>query len=225
MAPESGLALKPPRVRFEEAAAVPTAGLIALMNLRDFGKIQAGQHVLVNGACGGVGSMAVLLAKAFDCTVTAVDRADKLAIATSLGADHVIDFEYTDFTQEGVRYDLIFDIPGNHSFAECKRALRPTGVWVLVGHDNYGHGMRRWVGSLPRMFGLMARASLDPQLPRPGFTMPDKRGEMAFLHQQLEAGKLTPHIDRVFSLEQAAEAIRYLESGQAKGRIMLGLDA
>jgi NADPH:quinone reductase-like Zn-dependent oxidoreductase len=221
VAPESGLAPKPAHIPFEQAAALPTAGLIALLNLRTLGGLEAGQHVLINGAAGGVGSIALQLTKALGATVTAVDRTEKLDLLRSLGADAVIDYAQEDFTRRGERYDLILDIPGNHTLAECKRALQPGGKWVLVGHDNYGNGMRRWVGVLPRMFLLMGRSLFDGQLPRASFATPDKAAEMALLQELLAAGKVTPHIDRAFPLREAADAIRYLQSGDVKGKIVL----
>ncbi len=220
-APEDALARKPANVTFEQAAAVPTSALIALPSLRAGGEIQAGQKVLVNGAGGGVGTIAVQLAKAFGADVTGVDSTSKLEMVRSLGADQVIDYTQEDFTQRGERYDLIFDIPGNHSLSACRRALEPTGTYVLIGHDNYGKGMRRWVGLLPRMFKLAAMSLFVSQLPDLRFSMPDKKESMALLKELLESGKLTPHIDRTYPLNQVPEAIRYLQEGNAKGKVVI----
>jgi NADPH:quinone reductase-like Zn-dependent oxidoreductase len=221
VAPEDGLALKPANVTFEQAAAVPTSALIAYGALKGEGKIQAGQKVLVNGAGGGVGSFAVQLAKALGAEVTGVDSTGKLEMVRSLGADHVIDYTQEDFTRRGERFDLIFDIPGNHSFAECKRALMPGGTYVLIGHDNYGKRMRRWVGLLPHMFKLMAMSPFVKQLPTVPFSRPPRAESMAFLKELLESGKLKPNIDRTYTLSQVPEAIRYLQDEQVKGKVII----
>ena len=136
--PERSLALKPANVTFEQAAAVPTSGLIALQNLPNEGRLHPGQSVLVNGAGGGVGALAVQLAKAYGANVTGVDNTTKLEMVRSIGADRVIDYTKEDFTQSGERYDLIFDIPGNHPFSACRRVLAPNGKYVLSGHDRFG---------------------------------------------------------------------------------------
>ena len=220
-APEYALALKPANVTFEQAAAVPTSAIIALPALRGEGKIQAGQKVLVNGAGGGVGSVAVQLAKAFGANVTGVDNTAKLDMVRSIGADQVIDYTQEDFTRRAERYDLIFDIPGNHSLSDCKRALTAGGTYVLIGHDNYGNGMRRWVGLLPRMFKLMALSPFVRQLPDVRISMPGKTESMALLKELLESGKLTPHIDKTYPLSEVPEAIRYLQGGHAKGKVII----
>ncbi len=220
-APEDALALKPANVTFEQAAAVPTSALIALPSLRAGGEIEAGQKVLVNGAGGGVGAIAVQLAKAFGADVTGVDSASKLDMVRSIGADHVIDYTQEDFTRRGERYDLIFDIPGNHSLSACRRALKPTGTYVLIGHDSYGKGMRRWVGLLPRMLKLMAMSPFVSQLGDLRFSMPAKKESMALLKELLESGKLTPHIDRTYPLSEVPEAIRYLQEGHVKGKVVI----
>ncbi len=220
-APENALALKPANVTFEQAAAVPASALIALPSLRAGGEIQAGQKVLVNGAGGGVGTIAVQLAKAFGADVTGVDSTSKLDMLRSIGADQVIDYTQEDFTRRDERYDLIFDIPGNHSLSACRRALKPTGTYVLIGHDNYGDGMRRWVGLLPRMIKLMAMSPFVRQLPDASFSMPDKKESMALVRELLESGKLTPHIDRTYPLSEVPAAIRYLQEGHAKGKVVI----
>jgi NADPH:quinone reductase-like Zn-dependent oxidoreductase len=220
-APESVLALKPANVTFEQAAAVPTSSLIALPALRSGGKIQAGQKVLVNGAGGGVGTVAVQLAKAFGADVTGVDSTSKLHLVRSIGADQVIDYTREDFTRRGERYDLVFDIPGNHSLSDCRRALTPEGTYVLIGHDNYGKGMRRWVGLLPRMFKLMAMSPFVSQLRGMRPAMPDKNESMALLKDLLEAGTLAPVIDKTYPLSEVPEAMRYLQGGHARGKIII----
>lgn len=218
--PARALIRKPPGLTFEQAAAVPTSGLIALANLRTLGGLAPGQDVLVNGAAGCVGSVAVQLAKAFGAQVTGVDRADKLELVRSSGADRVIDCSREDFTLGRERYDLILDIPGNHSFAACRRALSPRGIYVLVGHDHFGAVGRRWFGGVPRALGLLALSVLVRQLPSPRAAsagMP----HLSELAPLLAAGKITPTIDKAFPLWEAASALRYLASGAARGRIVL----
>lgn len=222
-APESALALKPAHVSFEEAAAIPTAALIALQNLRDFGRLKSGMNILINGAGGGVGTMAIQIAKALGARVTAVDRGDKLALLEKLGAERTIDYTQEDFTRGQARYDLILDIPGNYPFSACRRALTSEGTYVLVGHDHYGAGMRRVFGLIPHMFKLMFMALFIKQLPKPNFAPLDKPGAMELLRELLASGKLTPHIDRTFALSEAPEAMRYLQSGDAQGKLVISI--
>jgi NADPH:quinone reductase-like Zn-dependent oxidoreductase len=179
--PQVALALKPGNISFEQAAAVPTSGLIALRNLLHEGRLQPGHSVLVNGAGGGVGAFAVQLAKAYGATVTGVDEVTKLDMVRSLGADRVIDYSEEDFTRSGERYDLIFDVPGNHPFSRCRRALTPDGTYVLIGHDRFGESAGRWLGSLPRVLGLVAMSPFVSQLPRLNFLMPPKDDSMTVL--------------------------------------------
>jgi len=220
-APEDTLERKPAGVTFEQAAAVPTSGFIALHNLQNGVQIQPGQSVLVNGAGGGVGTVAIQLAKAYGARVTGVDNAEKIELVRSLGADHVIDYTQEDFTQRGERYDLILDVASNLSLSACKRALMPTGVYVLIGHDHFGHATGRIFGSLPRVLKLVALSRFVRQLPDLSFSPPSKRDIMAVLVEFLEAGKLTPVIDRTYPLSEAPEAIRYLQGGRALGRIII----
>jgi NADPH:quinone reductase-like Zn-dependent oxidoreductase len=216
-APEEALARKPARLTFEQAAALPTSGFIVLTNLRGH-EIRPGQRVLVNGAGGGVGSLAVQLAKARGAEVTAVDRPAKLKMLRELGADEVIDCTREDFTANARRYALIVDVAGNQPFSRCRRALTPDGKYVLIGHDHFDAG---WVGSLPRFLGLLARSPFSKQLPRLDFSTPSKRDAMAALAELVEAGELTPVVARTFALSEIAEAIRYLESGEALGKIVI----
>ena len=218
--PQDALALKPGNITFEQAAAVPTSGLIALHNLRQ-GRLQPGQRVLVNGAGGGVGAFAVQLAKAQGATVTGVDATGKLDMIRSLGADHVIDYTQEDFTRGDQRYHLIFDVPGNHPFRECRRALTPDGSYVLIGHDGFGDAAGRWLGSLPRVLGLVAMSPFIRQLPAINFKLPPKKDSMAVLNGYLEAGDLTPIIAKTFSLDEVPDALQYLQSGQAQGKIVI----
>jgi NADPH:quinone reductase-like Zn-dependent oxidoreductase len=219
--PERLLALKPANITFEQAAAVPTSGLIALQNLPNEGRLHPGQSVLVNGAGGGVGALAVQIAKAYGANVTGVDDTTKLEMVRSLGADQGIDYTKEDFTQGGERYDLIFDIPGNHPFSACRRVLAPNGNYVLIGHDLFGQGAGRWFGSIPRVLKLVALSPFVSQLPTPNFSMPDKKNQMAVLKDLLEAGKITPIIDRTYPLAEVPEAIGYLEEGHARGKVII----
>jgi len=221
VAPEDALALKPRNVSFEQAAAVPASGFIALQALRHEGQLEAGQKVLINGAGGGVGSIALQLAKAYGAHVTGVDDTEKLDMLRALGADEVIDYTRDDFTRRAERYDLIVDIPGNHSFADCRRALTPYGKYVLVGHDHFGKLGHRVLGSLPRFLKLMAMSLFVHQLPKMRLPLPTKKASIAVLKQFLEAGTLTPVIDRTYALAQVPEAIRYLREGRARGKIVV----
>lgn len=222
-APEEGLAPKPPDVGFEEAAAVPTAGLIALNNLPRR-LVPPGSRVLVNGAGGGVGAFAVQLAKAYGAEVTGVDHTGKLALLRELGADRVVDYTREDFTRSGERWDLVFDVPGNHSFKEVRRALNPHGRYVLIGHDAFGANGHRWLGGIPRILGLTARAVVTPQLRGGATASIDKQQLMATLAELLGAGELRVVLDRVFPLAEASEALRHLMSGHAVGRVVLSVD-
>jgi NADPH:quinone reductase-like Zn-dependent oxidoreductase len=220
-AAEDALALKPANVTFEQAAAVPTSGLIALQNVRHQGQVRVGEKVLVNGAGGGVGVFAVQLAKAYGAQVTGVDSGPKLDMLRSIGAHRVIDYTREDFTRGSERYDLIVDIPGNHPFSACRRALTPRGRYVLIGHDQFGDVGRRWFGSLPRFARLMAMTPFVSQLPKLSFSLPPKKESLDVLKEFLEAGKLTPVVDRTYPLPEVPDAIRYLESGQAQGKVVI----
>jgi 2-desacetyl-2-hydroxyethyl bacteriochlorophyllide A dehydrogenase len=210
--PEHALALKPANISFEEAAAVPVAAVTALLGLRDTGKIQAGQKVLINGASGGVGTFAVQLAKAFGAEVTAVCSSKKVDMVRSLGADHVIDYMQEDFTQNGQLYDLILAANGNTSIFDYKRALSSNGIYVMTG------------GSTAQMFQAML---LGPALSMMGkqklgniLAKPSQK-DLVFLKELLEAGKVVPVIDRCYPLSKVPEAIRYLEEGHAKGKVVI----
>ena len=219
--PQDALVLKPIGITFEHAAAVPTSGFIALHNLQNGGQIQPGQSVLVNGAGGGVGTIAIQLAKAYGARVTGVDGTEKMEMVRSLGADHVIDYTQEDFTQGSERYDLIFDVASNLSLSACKRALMPSGIYVLIGHDHFGDAAGRILGSLPRVLKLVALSPFVSQLPDVSFSIPSKKDIMAVLKEFLEAGKLTPVIDRTYPLSAVPEAMRYLQAGHARGKIII----
>ena len=214
------LTIKPGNVTFEQAAAVPTAGMIALRSVRDEGQVRKGQKVLVNGAGGGVGSLVVQIAVAFGAQVTAVDSTAKLDLLRALGAQDVIDYTREDYTLQSTRYDLIVDIPGNHPLSEIRRALTRKGTYVLIGHDDFGRRRGRWIGSIGSFIALLVAGLFVSQRvnPRAVSTTDDPLGVLKGL---LEAGAITPVIDRLFPLAEAADAIRYLEQGTARGRIVV----
>ena len=215
-ASEEALVSKPTGVTFEQAAAAGTSALIALDNLGDL--VEPGQSVLVNGAGGGVGTFAVQIAKARGGIVTAVDRGDKLGMLRSIGADTAIDYEVDDFTL-GDPFDVIFDIPGNRSFSDLKRALADGGQYVLIGHDRFGHSGGRWLGkALLRfarlaLFGPLGRMQKGSKL--------DTQGRLRVMRELLDSGQVVPHVDRTFPLSEAVEAMKYLESGTAAGKVVL----
>jgi NADPH:quinone reductase-like Zn-dependent oxidoreductase len=219
--PQDLLALKPDNITFEQAASVPTSGFIALLNLRGASQSLPGKDVLVNGAGGGVGALALQLAKAYDAHVTAVDGTSKLSMLRSLGADQVIDYTQEDFTQRGVRYDLIFDVPGNHSFSACKRALKPDGRYVLIGHERFGASGKRVFGIVPYFFKLMFLSRFVKQLRGPGLPMPTRKDAMAVLRELLEAGKITPVIDSTFPLSEGREAFRHMIEDEPQGKVII----
>jgi len=218
--PESRLQPKPANLTFEETASVLTSGQIAIQGIRDEGRTQPGQKVLINGAGGGVGTIAVQLAKEYGADVTAVDSAAKLDMLRSIGADRVKDYTQEDFTRTGERYDLILDIAGNHPWSDLRRALTPEGMYVLIGHDQYGGSGHRWFGSLGRFFKLMVISPFVSHL-HPFRGTKDPGDRLVVLKELVEAGKITPVIDRTFPLSEVPEAIRYLESGQAQGKVVI----
>jgi NADPH:quinone reductase-like Zn-dependent oxidoreductase len=218
--PAARLQLKPANLTFEQAAAVLTSGPIAVQGIRDEGRVQPGQRVLINGAGGGVGTTAVQLAKAYGADVTAVDAPEKLEMLRSIGADRVIDYMQEDFTRSGKRYDLVLDIAGNHPWSDLRRALTPEGTYVLIGHDQYGGSGHRWFGSLGRFFKLMVISPFVSHL-HPFRGAKDPGDRVVVLKELIEAGKVTPVIDRMFPLSEVPEAIRYLESGQAQGKVVI----
>ncbi|MFV1962939.1 MAG: NAD(P)-dependent alcohol dehydrogenase [Acidimicrobiia bacterium] len=212
---ERSLALKPDNVTFEQAAAVPVAGLTALQGLRDKGQIQSGQHVLINGASGGVGTFAVQIAKSLGAEVTAVCSTKNVDAARSLGADHVIDYTQEDFVQSGRRYDLMFDLPGNRSLADCKRVLKSNGTYLLVGGSK-----RRWVGPLPRLFRaklafLVGNRRMDWLLAKAN------NEDLGLLAGLLESGEVTPVIERRYELSDVPEALRRFGDGHAQGKTVI----
>lgn len=217
---EEVLGPKPANLTFEQAAAVPLAALTALQGLRDVGQVQPGQRVLVVGASGGVGTFAVQLARAFGAEVTGVCSTRNLELVRSLGAHHIIDYTREDFTRGQPKYDLIFHLAGTHSPAACRRALTPRGTLVLSSGDSKG----RWLGPLNRIFQA---AILSPFVSQKLAQLETKgsQGDLALLTELIEAGKITPFIDRTYPLCETAEAIRYLETGRARGKVVIAMRA
>jgi NADPH:quinone reductase-like Zn-dependent oxidoreductase len=220
--PQARFERKPSGLTFEQAAAVPTSGSLAVQGVRDEGRIRAGQTVLINGAGGAVGTFAVQLAKADGANVTGVDATGKLDMLRSIGADQVLDFRQEDFTRIGERYDVVLDIAGNHSWPDIKRALTPEGTYVLIGHDQYGAAGHRWFGSLGRFAKLMVMSPFVPHL-HPFRGAKDPGDRLVVLKELIEAGKVTPVIDRTFPLSEVPEAIRYLASGRALGKVVISV--
>jgi NADPH:quinone reductase-like Zn-dependent oxidoreductase len=213
---EDKLAAKPANLTFEQAAAVPISASTALQALRDHGHVQSGQKVLVIGASGGVGTYAVQLAKAFGAEVTGVCSTAKVDVVRSIGADHVIDYTREDFADGRHHYDLILDIGGNSSLSRLRRALTPRGTLVLVG----GEGGGRWLGGLDRQLRALLLSRFVGQKLR-WFISKEDYQHLMLLRELIEAGKITPVIDRTYPLVDAPQAIRYLEQGQAIGKIVI----
>jgi len=207
---------KPANATFEEAAAVPTAGITALQGLRDHGKIQAGQKVLINGAAGGVGTFAVQIAKAFGAEVTGVTSTKNVELICSLGADHVIDYTKEDFTQSRQHYDLLFDIAGNRTWKEYKRVLSPTANFVIVGAQK-GNPVIGPLGHILRLKLATIGASQKVSFFIAQFT----REDLSILRELIEAGKIKPFAEKVYPLAQVAEAMHHLGTGHARGKIVL----
>jgi NADPH:quinone reductase-like Zn-dependent oxidoreductase len=217
VAREAKLARKPANATFELAAVVPVSGVTALQALTA-GRIKPGQRVLITGASGGVGSYAVQLAKALGAEVTGVCSTAKLDLVRSLGADHVIDYSADDFADGGGRYDLILDIAGNPSLARLRRALAPAGTAVLVGGEQGGS----WTGGMDRQLRALA---LSPFL-RQRLTMCTTRQRSADLErlaELIDAGKVTPSLDRTYPLDQGPQAMRHLVAGKARGKVAVTL--
>jgi NADPH:quinone reductase-like Zn-dependent oxidoreductase len=218
--PEARLELKPAELTFEQAAAVPTSGSLAVQAVRDEGRVRSGQRVLINGAGGAVGTFAVQLAKAYGADVTGVDAPGKLDMLGSIGADRVIDYTQEDFTRSGERYDVVLDIAGTHPWSASKRTLTPDGTYVLIGHDQFGRSGHRWFGSLGRFFKLMVISPFVGHL-HPFRGAKDPGDRLVVLKDLIEAKKVTPVIDRTFPLSEVPDAIRYLESGQTRGKVVI----
>ena len=215
---EIRLARKPANISFEEAAAVPVAALTALQGLRDNGKVQPGQKVLINGASGGVGTFAVQLAKWLGAEVTAVCSTRNVEQAALLGADHVVDYTQEDFTRRGERYDVMLDIAGSRSFLACRRVLTPEATFVLIG----GRMTYRRMGPLPHIGGTILKAKGRSQTVK-FFTAKIEKEDLGLLAELLEAGTVRSVIDRRYELSRAAEALAYLGEGHARGKVVIAV--
>ena len=219
---DRGVVLKPANMTFEQAASVPVAAITALQGLRDKGKIQPGQKVLINGASGGVGTFAVQIAKSFGTEVTGVCSTRNLDLVRSIGADHVIDYTKEDFTKGAQRYDLIFDLIGNHSFSERRRILNPNGICVMAGiggagwHD--GMGMRL-AGELN---AYVASRFVGEKFITYIATL--NKADLTILGDLMQSGKVTPVIDKTYKLSETPDALRYLEQGHARGKVVITVE-
>jgi NADPH:quinone reductase-like Zn-dependent oxidoreductase len=214
--PVNALALKPANISFEEAAAVPQAAFTALHALRDQGQVQPGQKVLINGASGGVGTFAVQISKSFGAEVTGVCSTRNLDMVRSIGADQVIDYTKEDFTQSGQRYDLIIDIVANHSLSDLKRALNPKGICVVVGFSTLVHMLKvRVLGPWMSRNGTKKLGMLMPK---------EDETDLVVMKELLETGQVIPVIDRRYAFSEVPEAIRYLEGGHARGKVVITME-
>ena len=213
---EDKLAPKPANLTFEQAAVLPIMGSAALQALRDHGKVRQGQELLIVGASGGVGTYAVQIAKAFGAHVTGVCSTAKAEMVRSIGADHVIDYTREDFAEGDRRYDLILDIGGNSSLSRLRRALTPQGTLVIVG----GEGGGRWLGGTDRQIRALVLSRFVSQ--KLGtFVNKENHEDLLVLKELIESGKVAPVIDRTYPLAEVPEAMRYLEEGHARGKVVI----
>ncbi|NNC41071.1 MAG: NAD(P)-dependent alcohol dehydrogenase [Acidimicrobiia bacterium] len=213
---EEKVALKPHNLTLEQAAVVPVSGVTALLGVRDAGSLKPGQHVLINGASGGVGTFAVQIAKALGAEVTGVCSTSNVDLVRSIGADHVIDYTKEDFTTGGERYDLILDNVANYSLADCRRAVVPGGKYI----SNNGTSGGPWLGPLGRM-GVSVLVSLFISKQGRPYYSPVRKQDLLDLKDLIEDGKVTPVIGRTFSLSEAVEAMAHVGSGHARGKVAI----
>jgi NADPH:quinone reductase-like Zn-dependent oxidoreductase len=216
---QTKIAMKPDNVTFEQAASINVAGLTALQGLRDHGKVKKGGKVLVNGAAGGVGAFAVQIGKSFGAHVTGVCSTRNIELVRSIGADDVIDYNRNDFTSSNQRYDLILDCVGNHSFSACKRVLNPEGRSVIIGgpHDI----------SMTALFARMLKTALVSLFGKKKavmFIAKASQADLTVIGELIASGKIKPVIDKVYSLNESAAAIRHVEEGHARGKVIISLD-
>ena len=217
-AAEDGLAIKPADLTFEQAAAIPMAGSVALQALRDHGQVQAGQKVLINGASGGIGTFAVQIAKSLGAEVTGVCGTSNVEMVRSIGADHVIDYTIDDFTKNGERYDFILDNISNLSLSDLRRALTPTGMLV----PNGGQFQHRWLSSAGRLIKAMVSFRFVSQ--RLGrFVVTQRHDDLLALIALIEGGKVMPVIDRTYPLSETAAAMDYVGTGHARGKVVISV--
>ena len=218
---EGAVALKPANITFEQAASVNIAGITALQGLRDKGKVQPGQKVLINGASGGVGTFAVQIAKSFGVDVTGVCSTRNVDLVRSLGADRVIDYTKEDFTKSADRYDVILDNVANHSLSECRRVLNPKGKYVMVGGG--GANEQGFIGVLARPLKAMVLSPFISQ--QMGMMMADaNQKDLTVLGDLMQSGKMKPVIDRTYKLSEVPAAIAYLEEGHARGKVIITVE-
>lgn len=218
---ERGLAIKPPGLTFEQAASINIAGLTALQAVRDKGKVQPGQKVLINGASGGVGTFAVQIAKSFGAEVTGVCSGRNAEMVRSLGADHVIDYTKEDFAKGNERYDVMLDNVPNHPISECRRVLTPNGKYVMIGGG--GPNDNKWVGPFGRVIHTVLLSPFIKQ--KMGMMMAElNNDDLAFLGDQIQSGKLKPIIDRQYKLSEVPAAMAYVEEGHARGKVVITVD-
>ncbi len=215
---EDRLALKPSGISYEQAAALHVAGLTALQGLRDQAKLQRGQNVLINGAGGGVGTFAVQIAKWLGAHVTAVTRTESVDLVRSIGADAVVDHQREDFTERSDRYDVLFDIGGNRPFAQCRRVMTRNGTLVVVGGPP-----GRWLAPATRLLKAIVLSPFVSQRLVPFISKNDAAG-LALLGQLAETGTITPVIDRHYPLRDVPEAIRYVGTGRARGKVTIRIE-
>lgn len=218
VASEDTLVLKPANLTFEQAAAVPMAGLVALQALRDHGNVQAGQKVLINGASGGIGTFAVQIAKSLGAEVTAVCSTPNVDLVRSIGADQVVDYTREDFTRSGKQYDFILDNVGNHSLSDLRRALAPKGTLV----PNGGNFANRWFAGGGRVISAHVLSQFVSQRLRP-FLMSPKQADLVVLQESIEAGRITPVIDTTFALKEARQAIDRVAGGHVRGKVAIAV--
>jgi len=214
--------LKPANMTFEQAASVPVAAITALQGLRDKGRIQSGQKVLINGASGGVGTFAVQIAKSFGTEVTGVCSTRNVDLVQSIGADHVIDYTKEDFTKTDQRYDLIYDLVGNHSFSERRRILGPNGICVMAGIGGAGWHEGFATRLLGELNGYLRSRFVSQKFV--AYIAQFNKADMSVLADLLQTGKMTPVIDKTYKLNETAEALRYLETGHARGKVVISLE-
>ena len=219
---DRAVVLKPANMTLEQAAAVPVAAITALQGLRDKGKIQAGQKVLINGASGGVGTFAVQIAKSFGTEVTGVCGTHNVDLVRSIGADHVIDYTKEDFTKTDQRYDLIFDLVGNHSFSERRRILNPNGICVMAGLGGAGWHEGFATRLLGELNGYLRSRFVSQKFI--AYIAEFNKKDMMVLADLMQSGKMTPVIDRTYKLNETADALRYLETRHARGKVVINLD-
>jgi len=218
---DRAVTLKPANISFEQAASVNIAGITALQAVRDKGKLQPGQKVLINGASGGVGTFAVQIAKSFGADVTGVCSTRNLDMVRSLGADHVIDYTKEDFAKGDQRYDVILDNVPNHSLSECRRVLNPQGKYVMIGGG--GPNDNRWIGPFGRLIQALVVSPFVSQ--KMGMMMAElKKSDLTILGDMMQSGKVKPVIDRTYKLSELPEAIRYLEEGHARGKVVITVE-